>query len=211
MTQTDVRLSDDRIRADSTASVTGAVVIDTPHTRMLQSPFDRLIRRLAGRISSKRPQEIERFIKFATVGVVGAIVDFGVLNLLLNTVLPPTEPINVTIATSCGFIAAVTSNFIWNRYWTYPDSRTRSIRRQLTQFTLVSFIGWSARTLWISLSYAAIGAMAVSLLQSLDPGYIASLTTQNKIGSNVAQLFGVFVVMIWNFFVNRYWTYNDVS
>jgi putative flippase GtrA len=30
-------------------------------------------------------------------------------------------------------------------------------------------------------------------------------------GTLIAQFIGVIVVMFWNFFANRYWTYNDVS
>jgi putative flippase GtrA len=33
----------------------------------------------------------------------------------------------------------------------------------------------------------------------------------DRIGKNMALILAVVVVMFWNFFVNRYWTYNDVS
>jgi len=32
-----------------------------------------------------------------------------------------------------------------------------------------------------------------------------------RIGDNLALMLAVVVVMFWNFFVNRYWTYNDVN
>ena len=32
-----------------------------------------------------------------------------------------------------------------------------------------------------------------------------------RIGDNLALVLAVIVVMFWNFFVNRYWTYNDVE
>jgi hypothetical protein len=31
------------------------------------------------------------------------------------------------------------------------------------------------------------------------------------LGHNIALAFAVGVVMLWNFFANRYWTYNDVN
>jgi putative flippase GtrA len=35
--------------------------------------------------------------------------------------------------------------------------------------------------------------------------------TINQIGTLTAQLMAIGFVMIWNFFANRYWTYNDVE
>ena len=32
-----------------------------------------------------------------------------------------------------------------------------------------------------------------------------------RLGDNLALVLAVIVVMFWNFFVNRYWTYNDVQ
>ena len=189
-------------------------VADVPKTKrdfQLQTPLDKFYWSLAQRLGGSKAREVERFLRFATVGIIGATVDFGTLNVLLATVLPPDQQINVAIATTVAFIAAVSSNFFWNRIWTYPDSRTRSVRRQLVQFTLVSVVGWLSRTLWITLSYLAIGALAVSAIQLFSSDFALGDTGVAKLGTNIAQFFGVFVVMIWNFFANRYWTYNDVE
>jgi putative flippase GtrA len=108
----------------------------------------------------------------------------------------------------------VTSNFIWNRYWTYPDSRSRSIRRQLMQFFVISFVGWFGRTLWISSAYQWLGTVLMPLLlpeiQMFRPGYMPSASAEAKLGTMAAWLVGVCIVMVWNFLANRYWTYNDV-
>jgi putative flippase GtrA len=32
-----------------------------------------------------------------------------------------------------------------------------------------------------------------------------------RIGKNLSLMLAVGIVMFWNFFVNRYWTYNDVD
>lgn len=188
--------------------------------REFHNPVDHLILAVAGRFGEKS-KEVERFLKFAVVGFIGAVVDFGTVIVLQATVLPPTnsqgEPItaNVAIATTIAFIAAVISNFIWNRFWTYPDSRSRSVRRQLAQFFLISFVGWFGRTLWISVSYHALGALLMPILlpliHILRPTYLPSYTAEGKLGTLAAQFIGVIVVMFWNFFANRYWTYNDVK
>lgn len=180
-------------------------------SRSIRTPLDGVYVSIANRIGGSKAKEVERFLKFATVGTIGAAVDFGTLNLLLLTVLPPLSDFNVALATTMAFSAAVLSNFTWNRLWTYPDSRSRTMRRQLAQFATVSIVGWLARTTWITLSYAAMGALVVSIIQSFSPDFAADAQLSAKIGANAAQLIGIFVVMIWNFFANRYWTYNDVE
>lgn len=184
----------------------------------IQTPIDGLIRAIATRFGGNKAKEVERFIKFCIVGTIGFVVDFGTTNILQSTILPPVDsngvdlPTNVSIAITISFIAAITSNFIWNRLWTYPDSRSSSVRRQLIQFTLVSISGWVARTLWVTLAYQPIGDMLypvigdLSIFANMSPELAAA-----KIGTNVTLFVGVFTVMIWNFFANRYWTYNDVD
>jgi putative flippase GtrA len=190
-------------------------------THSIRTPLDRYIEAVAIRLGGSKAKDLERFIKFAVVGIIGAIVDFGTLNLLIHTVLQPVDasgnelgiliPVgngilfdNAAIATTIAFMAAVASNFVWNRLWTYPDSRSRSLRRQLGQFALVSLVGWLARLVWMKWSYMKIAALIAGTTTVTD------LSTVN-LGTNIAQLIAVCVVMIWNFFVNRYWTYNDVD
>jgi len=188
--------------------------------RFPRNPLDVLILAIASRFGD-RSKEVERFLKFAVVGLIGATVDFGTVIVLQATLLPPADksgtslPGNVVIATSIAFFAAVVSNFLWNRFWTYPDSRSRSVRRQLFLFTFVSLVGWLARTIWIRASYHSIGGVMMPVLlplvHVLRPVYVPSVTANDKLGTILAQLIGVVVVMFWNFFVNRYWTYNDVK
>lgn len=179
-----------------------------------RNPVDRLILAAAGRFGS-RAKEVERFLKFVVVGSMGFVVDLGTLILLQATLLPPVNATNVAVATTIAFCAAILSNFIWNRFWTYPDSRSRSVPRQLIQFAFVSVVGWLARTLWISLAYAPLGdlllPLALPLLQALNPGYTPGAAAAGRVGSVVAQVIGVVVIMFWNFFANRYWTYSDVD
>ncbi len=204
--------------------------IDKAKHRSISMPFDGLIRAISKRVGRGKAKEVERFLKFAFVGTIGALVDLGLLNLLQATILPPVDefgktigllipigvegifiPTNVAFAVTISFVAAVTSNFIWNRFWTYPDSRSRSIKRQLTQFATVSVIGWLGRTTWITLSYAAIGNLAVGAIHILSPDAVIDADATARLGTNIATFMGIFVVMIWNFFANRYWTYNDVE
>ena len=169
------------------------------------------------------PKEAERFFKFAIVGAIGFLVDFGVFNLLLHpfdvwltdgTAFHEAlfglgfshvqiEALARTFASTISFVLAIASNFIWNRYWTYPDSRTRSIRRQLALFTLVSVAGILIRIPIITFTHIPFADLAANVM-ALAP-------YAERIGDNLALVLAVVVVMFWNFFINRYWTYNDVE
>lgn len=183
-------------------------------SRTFRNPLDIIILAVANRFGD-RAKEVERFLKFAIVGAVGAVVDFGTVIVLQATVLPPVNDLNVIIATTIAFIAAIISNFTWNRLWTYPDSRSRSMRRQMALFTFISLIGWLSRTIWIKVAYLPLGQFLLpSLLPEIllfRPGYVPGPNAEAKLGSLAAQLIGVIVVMFWNFFANRMWTYNDVE
>lgn len=176
-----------------------------------QSPvntLDRLIRQVAARFGEKA-KEVERFLKFAIVGGFGAIVDFSMLNILELTVFPPSgsrEGLNVALATGIAFTSAVISNFIWNRYWTFPDSRSRSLSVQLSQFFVVSIVGLLFRLVFVSVSYAALGELTQSILHTHQ-----DTEGVNRLGSNIAQAISIVIVLFWNYFANRYWTYSDVE
>jgi putative flippase GtrA len=149
-------------------------------------------------ISDSQRKEGGRFIKFLMVGGIGFVVDAGTLFVFTSLLHFPD-----LIAQVFSFTAAIISNFTWNRFWTYPDSRTKRIRRQLVQFTLVNLAGLAIRTfIFASVLEPYRRLAARQTLISVAPADLAryaSLAT------------AVSVVLLWNFFVNRYWTYNDVG
>ena len=144
-------------------------------------------------------QERARFLRFAVVGIIGAVVDFGTFNLLIS--FSNIEPITASVIS---FIAAVTSNFTWNHFWTYPDSRNKTISQKLVQFAIVSAIGLAIRTP----IFAGVESSIIPLLEEMS---LPFSLTPTFVGHNLALATAVGVVMLWNFFVNRYWTYNDVD
>jgi putative flippase GtrA len=148
----------------------------------------------------KDPQERTRFLRFAVVGTFGAVVDFGVANLLVHLFHA-----QLVVAGTISFICAIISNFTWNRYWTYPDSRTKTITRQLVEFTVVSVAG-----LVIRVPILKFVEPVLSNLLTRMP-YHLPLFTPDVLADNVTLAIAVVIVMFWNFFVNRYWTYSDVS
>jgi len=148
------------------------------------------------------PRERTRFGKFLVVGLIGFGVDFGVENLLhlVFGVLP------YNLAGGVSFICAVLSNFFWNRIWTYPDSRSKPIRNQLIQFTFVNAAGLFLFRLPI-LTFLE-PPLTKAFLQRSD-SYLS--IPADVIGEWVTLGIAVVIVLFWNFFINRYWTYNDVK
>ena len=147
------------------------------------------------------PRERTRFLRFAVVGIMGAVVDFGTFNLLSSVV-----GLSAVVASVFSFMAAIISNFTWNRYWTYPDSRTKPLGHQLFQFTVVSLVGLAIRTPLIAFLEPLLTSL-FGKLSFLPQGFV----TADLLGENVALAIAVIVVMFWNFFINRYWTYSDVK
>jgi len=140
------------------------------------------------------PKEAERFSKFLLVGAIGFVVDFGTLTLLKEIFQMPT-----LIANTISFTMAVVSNFTLNRYWTYPDSREKKLSSQLGQFAGVSIIGLIINNTLLWLLETPFDSFLETLGILVGKGYIP------------AKIIATIVVLFWNFFVNRYWTYNDVE
>lgn len=144
-------------------------------------------------------QERTRFIRFFTVGVIGAIVDFGIMNLFSKLFNMP-----LTLAGTISFICAIISNFLLNRFWTYPDSRSRPLFRQLTMFFIVNVAGLAIRIPILHFLEPPTQKLFENLALNipLSPEFLAK---------NLTLAVAISIVMLWNFFVNRYWTYNDVD
>jgi putative flippase GtrA len=133
------------------------------------------------------------------VGAFGALVDFGIANFLSHFYDMP-----LVYAGTISFTCAVFSNFIWNRYWTYPESRSRPLAHQLGMFFAVNVAGVAIR---------------IPILHFVEPPLIILVGSSSIIGAvspefiarNATLALAVGIVMLWNFFINRYWTYNDIQ
>lgn len=120
-----------------------------------------------------------KFLKFGIVGASGVIVDFGFTYLCKEIF-----KIQKYVANAIGFTIAASSNYIFNRIWTF-HSQNPEIGLEYGKFLFISLIGLGINTLilWILVS---------------------------KFNKNfyVSKLFAIAVVTIWNFFVNLIFTFN---
>jgi len=156
-------------------------------------------------LARNNSKEIIRFLKFATVGVIGTVVDFGVLNLLVQL-----AGMSKLWANTCSFTAAVISNFVWNRLWTFPESRERPLLSQLSQFTLVNVVGLAInQAIFLGVDRFVLGeaGMLATPMSSLASGLgIAHFT----LAFNLAKAVAIMIVLFWNFGANRLWTYRGL-
>ena len=144
-------------------------------------------------------KERVRFLKFATVGAIGSVVDFGVMNLMTHFFDLP-----LVYAGTISFLCAVLSNFTLNRFWTYPESRSRHVLHQLGMFFLVHAAG-------ILIRVPILHFVEPPMARSFESIIHLSSAAAETLAKNATLAAAIGIVMIWNYFINRYWTYNDVE
>ena len=136
--------------------------------------------------TSPHKKELTRFSRFLTVGAIGTALDFTILTLLKLAGLP------TLMANSVSFTAGLVNNFTWNRLWTFGDVRS-DWRKQLAQYTLISLFGLALNDL-IVLSFEHI---------------LGSMLSQSEFGYLPAKVIATGVVVFWNYFANRMWTFGS--
>ena len=143
--------------------------------------------------------ERTRFLKFMAVGAFGALVDFGIANILSHFL-----DMSLVYAGTISFTCAVCSNFIWNRYWTYPESRSRPLAHQMGMFFAVNLAG-------VAIRIPILHFVEPPLLNIFTSAPLNSTISAEFLARNATLALAVGIVMLWNFFINRYWTYNDID
>jgi len=120
-----------------------------------------------------------KLIKFCVVGFSGVFVDFSTTWLLKEKV-----GINKYVANSTGFLVAATSNYFFNRVWTF-HSQNPEIATEYFSFFGISLIGLGINNLILYL-----------------------LTEKWKLNFYLSKLFAIGVVTIWNFVMNYLVTFK---
>lgn len=128
---------------------------------------------------------IRQFVKFGVVGIIGAIVDFSTLFVLKEFL-----QFNLYVANTFSFTAAVCSNFLWNSLWTFRGAFTGRRRHRFLPFLVVSILGLGINQVILYAAHEFTG------LEDYQYGYL------------VAKAIATVVVMVWNFIVNKLWTFR---
>ncbi|MEN7548682.1 GtrA family protein [Rapidithrix thailandica] len=122
---------------------------------------------------------ILKFIKFGVVGGSGVGIDFGLTYLLKEK-----ASFQKYMANSLGFIVAASSNYYFNRVWTF-ENHNPEIALQFSKFILISCIGLLLNNLFIFL-----------------------LNNKFKLHFYLAKLFAIGIVTMWNFAANYIYTFS---
>jgi putative flippase GtrA len=147
-----------------------------------------------------------RFLKFSVVGVIGTAIDFGIFNLLHNIL-----GWGRVLSNTCSVSTAIVNNYLWNLFWVYPETRGRQNTKKFVQFIIVSISAWALNTaiLWSSDRWLfGVNGLLAGLV---EPAARMLGARHEVLSSNVAKVLATGIVLFWNFFVNRLWTFRDVD
>jgi putative flippase GtrA len=142
---------------------------------------------MAARTFPLPSKEITRFARFLMVGALGTALDFGLLAALKLAGLP------TLMANSISFTAGVANNYTLNSRWTFADRRNANWKAQFLQFLAVSLIGLALNNAIVLLLEAPLG----TLIGRADLGYAP------------AKIVATGVIVFWNYFANRNWTFRS--
>ena len=154
---------------------------------------------------------VRQFVKFGIVGISSSVINFGLSNLFHYKLGWPLVP-----ALTLAFFLSVLNGFFWNRRWTFKEARGKPAHTQSLQFLAVNIVGWLLNTSIVVLIVAHFKSHGNGLFG--DPAQfreivLAMLTNTGKheygwLLFNGALLAATGVVVFWNFFANRFWTFK---
>lgn len=126
---------------------------------------------------------IQQIFRFAIVGVINTGVDLVVLNLLIYVTHVGEKGFFYTVFKSISFVAALTNSYFMNKYWTFAGKGTSNRIIEVSEFTIISLIGF------------LINVGVSSLVVNLIPPIIVS----EAVWPSIAALFGTAFGLVWNF------------
>ncbi len=144
--------------------------------------------------SESDSKSLNQFIKFCIIGFSSAIIDFGVLNLLVSR-------LGVPLASSISFALAVTNGYIWNSVWTFRGMGSSSRHKQYLKFVAVNIVGYI-------LTMAIMSGMIFALTGRVMAISPHSHSDISKFHLNIAKAAATVIVAIWNFTANKKWTFS---
>jgi putative flippase GtrA len=133
--------------------------------------------------------DIWQLLRFCVVGTSNAVIDFGILNLLLW--MYPTTDLWTTLGyNSIAVALASTNSFFWNKYWTFQQ------RNPITIQETYRFVVLAGGT-------TLMNDTLMWLLGKVFPNIMAS----SLIGANALKLTAIIGTMSISFFGMRLWVF----
>jgi putative flippase GtrA len=128
--------------------------------------------------AARRPASWWQLAKFGIVGGSGYLINLAVFQLMISGF-----GVHHLLAAVVAFCVAVSSNFLWNRYWTFGPGDGHA--------------GFQAAR-FFAVSVASLGLNLIVLEALISGGTVGDLT---------AQAIAVAVAMPFNFLGNKLWTF----
>jgi putative flippase GtrA len=119
-----------------------------------------------------------KFIKFCIVGFSGVFVDFGITYFCKEVL-----KFQKYLANAIGFTVAASTNYIFNRTWTF-HSQNPQVVLEFTRFFIIALIG------------LGINSTIIWLMNG-----------KFKVNFYLSKLVATVIVTGWNFLINAYFTF----
>jgi len=123
-------------------------------------------------------REWKRVFKFGIVGILGIVVNLGVLFILVELFV-----LNKDLASPLAIEFSILNNFIWNDLWTFGSVKDQKVSSKWHR--LVSF------------NFVSVGGAVINY------GIFLMLTSWFAVYYLAAQLIGILIGFVWNFLLNR--------
>ncbi len=131
---------------------------------------------------------IRQFIKFCIVGASSTLIDFTVANIAYYVL--HVRP--AALASVMGFCVAVVNGYTWNSRWTFRDRKRKAVHKEFLGFVTVNVVG-------AMLNYSIVSLILMFDHQDPHPKWVF----------NGAKVLATGIVVFWNFFANRRWTFGQ--
>ena len=102
-----------------------------------------------GRLSAPIRKLIEEAAKFGIVGLVNAVLDFALFNLLTASALKG-HPLT---ANAISTFVATLSAYLMNRHWSFKHRQQSAVRRELSIFILINGVAFGIGSLCLAVSH----------------------------------------------------------
>lgn len=130
---------------------------------------------------------IKQIAKFGVVGVIAAVIDFGILNLLV------TVHVNSVLAGAVSFLISLVFNYLASMKYVFKHRDDMARWMEVTIFFISAAIGLGINEiiLW--------GGVAL-----LPPDAIHTMHARYVLYTNIAKIVATLVVAVWNFIIRKW-------
>ncbi len=132
----------------------------------------------------KRLDIIKEFLRYAVVGGIAFVVDFGVFALLRELVFASDSSTALVISTAAGFVAGLAVNYVLSMAVVF---RSESQQKQ----------GKTKKAFFVFAAVGVVGLVLTELLQLLGEGIVGAVL--GDLGKYAVKLCVTGIVLVWNY------------